>query len=178
MTGLAKEYGEGLYELARDEGLLEDMHGELMQIAEIMKAQPEFTQLLCSRAIERERRLQVVDETFRGRAHAYIVNFMKLLVEKERFDCFGDSVRWFHQHFNEDFGIVEACVTSAVALSESDQEALRRKLEQMSHRKVSLIARVDASLIGGVRVEMDGKRYDNTIQNKLSRLKQSLVQGL
>ena len=62
--------------------------------------------------------------------------------------------------------------------SDDDQAALRQKLEAMSNKRVSLITRVDAALIGGIRVEMDGKRYDNTIQNKLSRLKQSLVQGL
>ena len=178
MTGLAKEYGEGLYELARDERLLDELHGELTEIAALLGDQPDFVRLLCSRAIERDRRLEVVDETFRDQAHAYVVNYMKLLVEKERFECFLDSVKWFHRRYNEDFGIVEARVTSAVALSDDDQAALRQKLQEMSHKTVSLITRVDPTLIGGIRVEMDGKRYDNTIQNKLSRLKQSLVQGL
>ena len=178
MTGLAKEYGEGLYELARDEHLLESMHGELMDIAELLREQPDFIRLLCSRAIERNQRLQVVDETFQGRAHPYIVNFMKLLVEKERFECFEDAIKWFHQRYNEDCGIVEAYVTSAVALTENDREALRQKLEQLAKRKVHMITRVDPSLIGGVRVEMDGRRYDNTIQNKLGRLKQSMARGL
>lgn len=178
MTGIAKEYGEGLYELARDERLLDQLHGELTEIAALLTDQPDFVRLLCSRAIERDRRLEVVDETFRDRAHAYVVNYMKLLVEKERFECFLDSVSWFHRRYNEDFGIVEAHVTSAVALSDDDQAALRQKLQEMSKKQVSLITRVDPALIGGIRVEMDGKRYDNTIQNKLSRLKQSLVQGL
>lgn len=178
MTGLAREYGEGLYELCRDEHLLEEIHGELTEISGILKAQPEFTRLLCSRAIERDARLRVVDDTFRDRAHIFIVNFMKLLVEKERFECFGEAIQWFHQRYNEEFGIVEARVTSAVALSDNDREALRQKLQQMTNKKVTLITRVDKSLIGGVRVEMEGKRYDNTIQNKLSRLRQSLAQGL
>ena len=178
MTGLAKEYGAGLYELARDEHLLDELNGEITEIAALMKAQPEFVRLLCSRAIEREKRLEVVDTTFRDRAHNYIVNFMKLLVEKERFACFEDAAKWFHQRYNDEFGIVEAHVTSAVALSDNDKVALRQKLEQMSGKKVTLVCHVDASLIGGVRVEMDGKRYDNTIQNKLGRLRQSMVRGL
>ena len=178
MTGLGKEYGEALFELARDEHLLEALDGELTEIGELIKAQPEFARLLCSRAIERDARLRVVDETFAGRAHIFIVNFMKLLVEKERFDCFLDSLAWFHQRYNEEFGIVEATVTSAVALSDNERESLRQKLQKMSGRKVTLIARVDPSVIGGVRVEMEGRRYDNTIQNKLGRLKQSMARGL
>ena len=178
MTGLGKEYGEALFELARDEHLLEEMHGELTEIGALLKTQPDFIKLLSSRAIERDTRIQVVQDTFGGRAHTFIVNFMKLLVEKERFDCFPDCCKWFHQQYNESFGIVEATVTSAVALTDNDQEALRQKLQQISGRQVSLIAKVDPSVIGGVRVEMEGRRYDNTIQNKLGRLKQSLARGL
>ena len=178
MTGLAKEYGEALFELARDEHLLEEMHGELTEIGALLKTQPDFIKLLSSRAIERDTRIQVVQDTFGGRAHTFIVNFMKLLVEKERFDCFPDCCKWFHQQYNESFGIVEATVTSAVALTDNDQEALRQKLQQISGRQLSLITQVDPPVIGGVRVEMEGRRYDNTIQNKLGRLKQSMARGL
>ena len=135
-------------------------------------------QLCTMTGIERDPRIQVVQDTFGGRAHTFIVNFMKLLVEKERFDCFPDCCKWFHQQYNESFGIVEATVTSAVALTDNDQEALRQKLQQISGRQVSLITKVDPSVIGGVRVEMEGRRYDNTIQNKLGRLKQSMARGL
>lgn len=178
MTGLATEYGEALFELARDEHVLDEIHGELQEVSKLMKAQPDFVRLLASRAIEREARIKVVDDTFKGRANTYLVNFMKLMVEKERFDCFPDCVKWFHQRYNDELGIVEATVTSAVPLSENDQEALRQKLQNMSRRKVALITRVDPAVIGGVRVEMDGRRYDNTIQNKLGRLRQSLTRGL
>ena len=178
MTGLASEYGEGLYELARDEELRPQLHQQLAEIRALLEQQPDFIRLLCSRAIEREARLRVVDETFAGKAHPYAVNFMKLLVEKEHFDAFIDCCRWFHQRYNDDYGIVEARVTSAVALSDDEIAALTEKLEQICGRKVALITGVDASLIGGIRVEMDGRRYDNTIQNRLGRLKYSLQHGL
>lgn len=178
MTGLATEYGEGLYELAREERLLDELHGELTEVSALLNEQPEFTRLLCSRAIERATRLKVVDETFGGQAHPFIVNFMKLLVEKERFHCFDDCVKWFHQRYNDELRIVEASVTSAVPLSDNDIEALRQKLAGISGRRVHLIASVDPSVIGGIRVEMDGKRYDNTIQNRLERMKYSLTHNL
>ena len=178
MTVLAKEYGDGLYELARDEHLLDEIEGEFMEISALLKAQPDFIRLLCSRAIERDLRLKVVDDTFRDRAHIFVVNFMKLLVEKERFDCFMECMQWVHRRYNDEFGIVEAHVTSAVALSDQDKEALRQKLHQISGKQVAIISGVDPALIGGIRVEMEGRRYDNTIQNKLGRLKRSLAKGM
>ena len=178
MTGLAKEYGEGLYELARDEHVLDELHGELTEIAALLKAEPQFVRLLTSHAVERSKRLEVVDAVFRDRAHIFIVNYMKLLVQKERFDCFAESIQWFHQRYNDEMGIVEAHVTTAVPLSGNDLEALRQKLERISGRKVHLLDSVDPAVIGGVRVEMEGKRYDNTIQDRLGRLRRSLVNGL
>ena len=145
MTGLAREYGEGLYELARDENLAQLIHEQLMDVRELLRQEPMF---------------------------------VKLLGQKERFECFEDCVKWFHQRYNEELGIVEAFVTSAVALSDNDREALRQRLAQISGKKVHLVCDVDPALIGGVRVEMDGRRYDNTMQDRLGRLKRSLTRGL
>ena len=178
MTGLAREYGEGLYELARDENLAQLIHEQIMDVRELLRQEPMFVKLLCSRAVERDQRLKIIDDTFVNHVHPYVSNFMKLMVEKERFDAFLLCCDWFHQRFNDEMGIVEAAVTSAVPLNEEERAALRVKLSKLSGRQVTLIETVDASVIGGVRVEMDGKRYDNTIQDRLGRLKQSLTQAL
>ena len=178
MTGLAREYGEGLYELARDEDLGQMIHEQLNDVSALLKAEPDFIRLLCSRAVERRQRLAVVDDTFSGHVHPYVTNFMKLLVEKEHFDAFLLCCEWYHQRFNDDNGIVEAHVTSAVVLTESERAALRVKLSKLSGKQIALIESIDPTVIGGVRVEMEGRRYDNTIQDRLGRLRQSLTRGL
>ena len=178
MTSLAREYGEALYELARDENLGLLIFEQMDDISALLKQQPEFIRLLCSRAIDRDTRLKIVDDTFGNHVHPYVTNFMKLLVQREHFDAFLLCAQWFHQRYNDDNGIVEARVTSAVALEENELTALRVKLAHISGRQVKLITAVDPSLIGGVRVEMDGRRYDNTIQDRLGRLKRSLTQAL
>ena len=178
MTGLAREYGEGLYELARDEDLGLLIFEQLDDISALLREQPEFIRLLCSRAVERHTRLKIIAETLDNRVHPYVTNFMKLLVEKEHFDAFLLCAQWFHQRYNEENGIVEAHVTSAVTLTKEELSALRVRLAHISGRQVKLITAVDKSLIGGVRVEMDGRRYDNTIQDRLGRLRRSLTQAL
>ena len=178
MTSLAREYGEGLYELARDENLSQMIHEQMDDIHALLKAQPDFIRLLCSRAVERETRLKIVDETFGNHVHPYVTNFMKLLVQKEHFDAFLMCCQWFHTRYNEDYGIVEARVTSAVPLTEEERAALRVKLAKLSGKQVSLIETVDKAVLGGIRVEMDGRRYDNTIQDRLGRLRVSLTRGL
>lgn len=175
MTELAREYGEGLYILARDEDLRERIGQELKEITQILRQQPDFLRLLASRAINLEERLGVVDNAFANQAHPYMVNFMKLLIQRGSIDAFYDCAKWFSERYNEDFGIVEACVTTAKPLSEEQLAALKEKLDQMTGKNVILITHVDPALIGGVRVEMNGQKFDNTIQNRLERLKFNLT---
>lgn len=178
MTELAREYGEALYELAGDEGIRPQLYQELDTLVVCFKEQHDFIRLLGSRNIDCTERIKIVDETFGEKAHPYIVNFMKLLIERGRIEAFEDCAKWFHQRYNDDFGIVEARVTTAVELSEEALNALMMKLEAVSGKKVRIIRNIDPTLIGGVRVEMNGRRIDNTIQSRLDKLKRSLMKSL
>ena len=65
-----------------------------------------------------------------------------------------------------------AVVTSAVLLKESETVVLRAKLEKKLGRQVVLQCLVDPELIGGIRVEVDGRVIDGSIRNKLDEIKE------
>ena len=71
-------------------------------------------------------------------------------------------------------GIAEAVVTSAVALSEDQMAALKAKLEKISGKKISLIQKTDASVLAGLRVELEGKLLDGTVQSRMSGISRKL----
>ena len=54
------------------------------------------------------------------------------------------------------------------------QEKLRKRLEEMSGKKVILNVRTDPQILGGIRVEMEGKLYDGTVRGRLSDLRRRL----
>ena len=55
---------------------------------------------------------------------------------------------------------------------------VRGRLCVISGKTVELELQIDPAVIGGLRVEMDGRRYDNTIQNRLDRMRYNLVTNL
>ena len=175
MTELAREYGEGLFELAQDEQLL-DVIGEQMNVLrDVFKANPEFIRLLESHALTKAERLDVADRTFRGQAHIYLLNFIKILIERGALDAFSDCAAHYHARYCETMGIAEADVVSASALDERQKNALIEKLSQMSGKTVRLRVSIDPSVIGGLRVDMNGHRYDNTISHRLDLMRRRLA---
>ena len=72
-------------------------------------------------------------------------------------------------------GIIEAHVVSAVALSPSDKEKLVSKLSSQLSKEVLLTEEVDATVIGGLKLEVEGYQLDNTISGKLRALRNAMI---
>jgi F-type H+-transporting ATPase subunit delta len=72
-------------------------------------------------------------------------------------------------------GIIEAHIVSAVALSSSDKEKLVSKLSSQLKKEVLLTEEVDTSVIGGLKLEVEGYQLDNTISGKLRALRNAMI---
>ena len=177
MTDLVREYSNALYSLAEEENLQEEINGQLSELVECLDGQPDFMRLLNSHAIPKRERCRALDEVFSSQVNIYLLNFMKVLCERNAFYAFRDCAEAYHHRYNDAFGIVEAFAVSAAPLKEEQLQALKEKLGEISSRRVNLHVTTDESLIGGLRVEMEGRRIDNTIQTRLEQLRRTLVQS-
>ena len=131
MTHFAREYGNALFELATEEGVAQEMEQQLQLIVACFREQPEYIALLDARNIEIEKRKALLDEAFSGHVHAYLLNYLKLLTERGAMRLFTECADFFRMRYNEAYGIAEASVTSASALDEAQQAALKAKLEEL-----------------------------------------------
>ena len=60
---------------------------------------------------------------------------------------------------------------TAVALTDAQNEKLCAKLGSITGKTIDLINRVDPSCIGGVRLDYDGKRLDDTVSHRLDAVR-------
>jgi F-type H+-transporting ATPase subunit delta len=73
-------------------------------------------------------------------------------------------------------GIVEAQVTTAVPLTEAQVAHLQDTLSQATGKQVTVTAKVDPSVLGGVVAHVGGVVFDGTLSRQLDRLEEQLVQ--
>ena len=167
MTKTARVYGGSLYDLAAEEKLDGQIMEQMIAVRQIFRENPGYLKLLGEPAIPEDERLKMIEEAFGGQAERYLVNFLKLLCERK-------ILREFIRRYNSAHGIAEAVVTSAVKLSETQMEALKAKLEKLSGKKVYLVQKTDASVLGGLRVELEGVQLDGTVQSRISGISKKL----
>lgn len=170
MTQTSRLYGGSLYDLAAEEQLTDIYLEEMQAIRGIFRENPEYLQLLSEPSLAKEERLGLIDAAFSNQAQPYLVNFLKLLCEKGLLREFAGCTEEFTRRNNQEHGIAEALVTSAVELSKEQTEALKARLEKISGKQISLTCRVDPSVVAGLRVELEGKQLDGTVQGRISEL--------
>lgn len=167
MTQIGSVYGEALYSLAADEKLSDDILSQLKVLEQSFRQEPDFIRLLSSPNLPRQERCRILDDSFRGTVHPYVLNFLKILTEKGYMRHFSDCCKSYVDFYNEANGILPVTAITAVALSEQQEAALRSKLSRITGKKIQLHGRVDPSCLGGVRLDFDGKRLDDTVAHRL-----------
>ena len=170
MTQIGNTYAQGLYALAKDEGLSETVLQQLDMLKTAFAEEPDFCRLLSTPNLSKEERLAVLDNSFRGKVHPYVLNFLKILTERGYMGHFADCCRAYRAQYNQDNGILPVTAVTAVELSRSQRDKLREKLEMITGKTVELINRIDPDCLGGVRLDYDGKRVDGTVRNRLDSL--------
>lgn len=174
MTEAGNVYGESLYELAKEESLTAQIGEQLTALREGFRQEPDFIRLLSSPNLTKAERCQILDDSFRGKVHPYVLNFLKILTEKGYMRHFGDCCDAFTGHYDQDNGIVRVTAVTAVALKEEQSARITEKLNRITGRQVILHNRVDPAVLGGVRLDYDGQRLDDTVSHHLNAVREML----
>ena len=170
MTEAAAVYGQALYDLARDEGLSQNILAELTALDKSLCAEPGFLQLLSAPNIPKEERVHILDVSFRGKTHPYVLNFLKILTEKGYVRHFSQCVEAYRQHYNLDNNILPVTAVTAVPLTEEQKAKLKDKLCKLTGKEIDLANKVDTTIMGGVRLDYDGKRLEDTVAHRLESI--------
>ena len=174
MTQIGNVYGESLYELAKEENLAADIGAQLKVLKACFQQEASFVTLLSTPSLTKAERCQILDDSFRGTVHAYVLNFLKILTEKGYMRYFSDCCDAFAALYNQDNGILPVTAVTAVALSDEQTNKLTTKLSQITGKHVELMNRIDPSCLGGVRLDYDGQRLDDTVSHRMATIRDML----
>lgn len=173
-TEVQREYGGALWLLASDEGCADAILEDVRALQRLLADEPAYLRLICAPNILLEDRLRLLDEAFRGKVHTYVLNFMKLLTERRHFAALPDCLAEYCRRYDEANNIENVTVVSAVPLTREQKAALGRKLSERLQKNVRLSAKVDPSLVGGVRIETENAAIDGSVRQRISDIRSAL----
>ena len=174
MTEVANNYGQALYDLARDEQLSDSILQQLNALCKSFADEPAFVKLLSTPSIPKQERCQIIDEALRGQVHPYVLNFLKILTENGYMRHFTGCCQLFKQQYNQDNGIMPVIAVTKLPLSDELRRKLTDKLSSVTGKAVELECRVDPECLGGVRLDFGGTQIDGTVRHRIEEIRQIL----
>lgn len=174
MTRIGNLYGEALYSLAREEGISKVIHQQLGVLERCFQEEPDFLRLLANPGIPKVERLQILEDCFRGKVGSILLNFLKILTEKGYTLHFPCCVQAYRQLYERDHGILRVSAVTAVPVTAQQEQKLTETLEKITGKHITLTVTVDPAVLGGMKLDYDGKRIDGTVSHRLDKIRNLL----
>jgi F-type H+-transporting ATPase subunit delta len=175
MASVAGRYATALFELATDEKKVADVEGDLAKFQALSDESADFVRMIRSPVISSEDQEKAVEAVLtKAGLGGLTINFFKLLAKNRRLFAANDIVRDFHTLAARARGEVRAEVTAAAALSDAHVAELKSALKASMGKDVTLIQKVDSSLLGGLVVKIGSRMVDSSLRTKLETMKSAL----
>ena len=171
MTETNREYAEALFTVAVENNALDKYSDCLEVLKEVIEENPDYTVFLHSPALPLSERLSAIDEAFGKDFPELLVSFLKLLCENGRIRELVPCIKEFEALKRSASNITVATVYSAIELNAETKEKLCHKLCKITGKNVEAVYIIDPNMLGGIKIEIDGKTIDNSITNNLKRIK-------
>ena len=165
MHNVAEEYGRALFELAA-EGDGRAMEQDADTVLQALSAAPEYIRMLEAPEISGEEKRAALTRALEG-AHPYLTNTLCLLLDRARAGLIPAVLEAFLRLAREARGEVTATVETAMPLTDEEKTALTAALSRKYQKTVTLREVVDARLLGGIRVYIEGQLLDDTLRHRL-----------
>src|SRR6185369_5959471 len=167
---LGRIYAKGILELAEAQGESAALLGEIADLAGLVAADPALAQFFSSPLIEEETRRPVLEKVFRGHASDLLVDTLQVINRKGRLGILPAIAEAYRQEYRALHGLVDARVRTAVPLTAELRERLRATVAHFTGKQPDLIEKVDPALIGGMIVEVEGKKIDSSVAHRLKQV--------
>ena len=101
-------------------------------------------------------------------------NFLAIILANRRVEYLPAMKELFNQMKLAAENTINVQVTTAYKLEEKEKSNIAQLIGKLTDKKADIIEEVDASLIGGVIIEWDGKTMDHSVKGKLDKLRTNL----
>ena len=171
---IASRYATALFSKAMDDKTIEAVMADILVVQKACQESDDLVVFLNSPMLRKSVKQAGLSKIF-DTCSNLTKQLLQLMAEKNREAFIPAMTDAFVNLYNRHMGITTAVVTSAVQLSESALEAVKKYVAQTSGaNRVLLTQSIDPTVIGGLNIVFDGKIYDATLSNQILKLKKDL----
>jgi F-type H+-transporting ATPase subunit delta len=176
MEEIADVYARALFEVARENDVLDRVHDELGEFADALATDRNLQVFFFSPYFSSEEKKEGVKRIVSD-ADERMLNFLELLAERHRMPVLFRIRREFDSMWADENKLLPVTVTSAVELDEELVNSIGERIEEQTGRRVELSSNIDPDVLGGLQVRVGNMVLDATVRNRLEQLRKQVARA-
>ena len=174
---IAERYAQSLIDLGKNNDLsYVAIATDLAAIQLILNHSKDLYDALTNPLVNVDDKENIIDSVFVKDVDKLIINFLKLLVERNRFNLIYDVIAKFNLLLDDVNNVARVEVVSAVSLNENEKNIILEKLSQkISDKQISVKYSVDESIIAGLVFKLGDDVLDTSVSHRLEELQKSII---
>lgn len=173
---IAKNYADALVKLCKDQAMdCREILNSLLFIKDTCKQSTDLKTILDNPSVSDDVKCSIIDEVFKNSIDNHTIEFLKILIEKKRFNEFEGIIAAFSDETDKINNIQRIEVTSAIDLNDDLKQRIKEKLENRLNKTVITEWIVNEDIIGGLVVQINDDVIDSSLKNKLENLSKNII---
>lgn len=176
---IARTYAVALLNSTESPGETDAVLDELDELSvDVFRDQPDFAHLLSFGISDAERRDQLLNSAFEGRALPTVLRFLRVLNRRNRLQLVPTIARTARALWDQRNNRVPVTVKSAVPLDDGQRESLRQRLVSLTGGATPMLdEEIDPEILGGLVVQVGDQLFDASVRGRLRRIRAELTRG-
>ena len=175
MEGIASRYALALLKIAREGQVQANYLTCLETLLAMLTNDPTLSHFLGNAFYDQESKFLLIDQVLPKSTWYDLGDFLKVIVKKRRMPFLNDIIKAAMLLLEEDLKTRSGIVYSIAPLTDKQMALLQEAISDYLQIPVTLTNEVDASMLGGIRLDVNGKVFDASILSRLSSLRQTLL---
>ncbi len=177
--GVARRYAAALFDVVSKAGDPVAAARDLDAVRDLILGNAELERVLTTPGVgsNSKRAILIAVLAAGGGVGREVTRLVGMLADRDRLGLIADVAAAYGHRLREAQRVVPAEVVTAVALTDGQRAALQAAIARASGRDVTLSARVDPAIMGGIVARVGSVVFDGSVTRQLERLKQRLTEA-
>jgi F-type H+-transporting ATPase subunit delta len=178
VSGIAGRYALALHELAVQDKAVDAVSSQLAQFEALLAGSTDLADLIKNPTFSSDDQVRAISAVLdKAKISGIGANFIKLVASKRRLFAISGMIAAYRSLVAKERGEVTAHVTVAEALNDKNKASVQAALDAATGKKVTLVEKIDPSIIGGLIVKMGSKMVDSSVRTKLNSIKLAMKEA-
>lgn len=174
VSTVSKNYAKALIDVASENGSFDLIKSQLLEIQSVLDSSRDLQIVMENSSISVSKKIEILDSVFGTKIDNKVLNFLKLLVEKNRFSEFDSILNSYTEILDRMSNKKNVEIISSIELNFETKSNIIFKLEKKLQCDVVPVWHVDDSIIAGLTFKFDDYVIDSSVRTKIENLSKNI----